>query len=186
MIKEKIYEIKEDGTREEIDVQETVRIIGSDSYSDDTWELVRYTSELRDRNGNFIAIVDFNGNGEGKVRECPHCLEYEIHNKLQPRILKKGEVKPPDYDEFIQCYSCGNVFPVYEAHYESEIKDLLETTDNPFEGNESIFLSVESRATQRRKGKKPRSKRLKTLGHEDPDIAAEQKRHGSDNVHIIQ
>ena len=46
-----------------------------------------------------------------------------IHNKLQPRILKKGEVKPLDYHEFVQCYECGKVFPVYEAHYESEIKD---------------------------------------------------------------
>ena len=113
------------------------------------------------------------------------CLEYEIHNKLQPWILNQGEVKPPDYDEFVECYSCGNIFPVYEAHFESEIKDSLETTDNPFE-NESIFLITDSRKEQRRKGKKPRSKRLKTLGHEDPDIAAEQKRHSSDNVHIIQ
>ena len=36
-----------------------------------------------------------------------------IHNKLQPRILKKGEVKPLDYHEFVQCYECGKVFPVY-------------------------------------------------------------------------
>lgn len=43
---------------------------------------------------------------------------------------------------------------MYEAHFESEIKDSLETTNNPFEGNESIFLSTDSRATQRRKGKK--------------------------------
>jgi hypothetical protein len=35
------------------------------------------------------------------------CLEYQIHNKLQPRILKKGEVKPPDYDMFVQCCECG-------------------------------------------------------------------------------
>ena len=48
--------------------------------------------------------------------------EYQIHNKLQPRILKKGELKPPDYDMFVQCYSCGNIFPIYEAHYESEIR----------------------------------------------------------------
>ena len=98
--------------------------------------------------------------------------------------MKKNEVKPPDYDEFIQCYSCGNIFPVYEAHYESEIKDSLETTDNPFE-NESIFLSTESRATQLRKGKKPRSKRFKTVDYEDLEIRGEIDRHGSDNVRII-
>ena len=85
------------------------------------------------------------------VQKLQKCLEYEIHNKLQPRILKKGEVKPPDYDEFIQCYECGNVFPIHETHFESKIKDSLETTDNPFE-NESILLSTDNRATQRCKG----------------------------------
>ena len=40
-------------------------------------------------------------------------------------------------------------------------------------GNESIFLSTESRKEQRRKGKRPRSKRLKTEEHEDPEIQAE-------------
>lgn len=86
---------------EELDVQETRQIIGHNH--DDNFNLREYTSELRDSNGNFFAFVDFNEHGEGKIRECPHCLEYEIHNKLQPRILKKGEVKPPDYDQFIQC-----------------------------------------------------------------------------------
>lgn len=47
-------------------------------------------------------------------------------------------------------------FPIYETHFESKIKDSVQTIDNPFE-NESIFLGIDSRATQRRKGKKPRS-----------------------------
>ena len=38
--------------------------------------------------------------------------------------------------------------------------------------HQSTFLSTESRATQRRKGKKSRSKRLKTGEHEDPEIQA--------------
>jgi len=44
------------------------------------------------------------------------------------------------------------VFPIHETRFESKLKDSVETTDNPFE-NESVFLSTESRATQRRKGK---------------------------------
>ena len=55
---------------------------------------------------------------------------------------------------------------------EPEIKDSEETIQNPFE-NEFTFLSTESRAKQRRKGKKPRSKRLKTVEHEDAEIQAE-------------
>lgn len=84
--------------REELDVQETRRLIGPNSY-DDNWQLVNYTSELRNND--------------------------------------------------------GNTFPVHQTFTESKIKDSVETTDNPFE-NESIFLSIDSRKEQRRKGKKER------------------------------
>ena len=131
---------------------------------------MNYTSELRDRDGGFFAFVDFNANDVGKIRECPHCLEYEIHNTLKPRILKKGEIKPPDYYQFIQSHECGNVFPIYETHFEPKIKNPVQTTENPFE-NESIFLSTDSRATQRTKGKKRKS-RFKIGEHEDPEIQA--------------
>jgi len=167
---EKIYEIKEDGTREELDVEETRRLISPDSYDDD-YKLVNYTSELRDNNGNFFAFVDFHGD-EGRIRFCPHCKEYGFLHKLGHKIKKKGERPAPDDDQFMSCYQCGNTFGIHETYTESKIKDSLETTDNPFEGNESIFLSTESRAEQRRKGKKPRSKRLKTEQHEDPEIQA--------------
>ena len=107
----------------------------------------------------------------------PYCLERGIHNKLQPRILKKDEPVPADYDQYIKCYSCGNVFPIYQAHIESQIKDSLETVDNPFE-NESIFMSSKKR--------KYKDRRLNSLLDDDPDIAAEQKRHCSDKVRIIR
>ena len=186
---EKFYEDKE-----ELDVEETRRVLGPNSYNDN-WDLVNYTSELRDRKGNFFAFIDFNEN-DGKIRECPHCLEYEIHNKLRPRILKKGEVKPPDYDQFVQCYECGNVFPIYQSYPETEIKDSLETVKDPFENSESVFLSTETRATQRRKRErrdkyrkgmyKYTSKRLQHDEQEDPEIQEEIDRHGPDNVHIIK
>jgi len=161
---EKYYEDKE-----ELDVQETSLIVGPNSYNDN-WDLVNYTSELRDSKGKFFAFVDFNEN-EGKIRECPHCLEYEVHNKLKPRILKKGEVRPPDYDDFVQCWECGNIFPIYQSYPESEIKDSLETVQDPFENSESIFLSTDNRATQRRKGRKHKS-RFKIGEHQDPEIQA--------------
>ena len=174
MTEEKIYEIKEDGTREEIDVQETRRLIGPDSYDDD-YNLVNYTSELRDNNGNFYCFIDFHGD-EGRIKFCPHCLEYGFQCKLGHKIKKKGEPIAPDDDQFMSCYECGRTFPIYETFAESKIKDSLEIVNNPFEGNESIFLSVESRAEQRRKGRKPKSKRLKTQEHEDPEIEREIKK----------
>ena len=42
--------------KEELDVQETRQKIGPNSY-DDNWNLVGYTSELRDRNNNFFALL---------------------------------------------------------------------------------------------------------------------------------
>lgn len=42
-------------------------------------------------------------------------------------------------------------FAIYEADFESEIKDYLQTTDNPLESNESIFLATETRKEQRQK-----------------------------------
>jgi hypothetical protein len=77
------------------------------------------------------------------------CVMYQIHNKLQPRILKKGEVKPPDYDEFVQCYECGNIYPIYQSYPETEIKDSEETVKTPFE-NESVFTSTRKRKRKNR------------------------------------
>jgi hypothetical protein len=48
---------------------------------------------------------------------------------------------------------------------------LAESTYNPFEGNESIFLSTDNRAIQRRKGK--HKSKFKVGEHEDLEIEAE-------------
>lgn len=76
--------------------------------------------------------------------------------------------------------------PIYTAHYESEIKDSLETVTNLFENAESVFLSTDNRTTQRRKRKlrdhrtgvhKYRSKRIDYENKEDPDIQKEINRY---------
>ena len=76
-------------------------------------------------------------------------------------------------EQFLSCYQCGNTFAIHETHFESKIKDSVETTDSPF-NNESTFLSTESRATQRRKNKgKLGSKRFRQEKL-DKDIASEK------------
>jgi hypothetical protein len=87
---------------------------------------------------------------------------------------------------------CGNVFPVYETHYESEIKESLETINNPFENSESVFLSTDNRATERRKRErrdryrkgvhKYTSKRLADDEQEDPEIEAELRKGNTVNI----
>ena len=132
--------------------------------------LVSYTSKLTERQmGRFVNVIDFNGD-EGRIRECPHCFEYGFHYILGPIIKKKGEPRAPNDDQFLSGYECGNTFSIYETHFESKIKDSIETISNAFEGNESIFLSTDNRKTQRRKGKQ--KSRFKIGEHKDPEIQA--------------
>ena len=168
MIKEKHFLTIEDGSEDGLDLEETRY-----PYYDDNLDLVGYTSELRDKNDKFFAFVDFNADDNaGRIRQCPHCEEYGFHNKLGPKIKKKGEPPAPDDEQWLSCYECGNTFPIHETHFESKIKDSVETTDNPF-NNESIFLSTDSRATQRRKGKKRNGRFSYNKEHEDPGIQEE-------------
>ena len=51
---------------EELEVQEIRQIIGPKSY-DDNFNLIGYTSELRDKEGRFYAFVDFNADDIGKM-----------------------------------------------------------------------------------------------------------------------
>lgn len=107
----------------------------------------------------------------------------------------KDEPRAPDDEQFLSCYQCGNTFPIHETHYESEIKDSVETTDNPF-NNEFTFLSTETSATKRRKRElsdsnrrgvhKYRSKRIDYEEKQDADIQKEIDMNGSNNVRIIQ
>lgn len=124
----------------ELDVYES-RILNK-QYSDIDWKLTSYTSELRNKSDDsFYCFIDFNERGEGTIRECPHCLEYEIHNKLGPKIKKKNEPIAPDDENWMQCHSCGEIYPIHETYPESEIKDTLETVTNPFE-EQAIYYIV--------------------------------------------
>lgn len=68
----------------------------------------------------------------------------------------------------LSCYECGNTFLIYATHFESKIKDSVETIGSPFE-NESTFPSTENRATERRKGKK-RESRFSHKEGKDPEL----------------
>ena len=98
------------------------------------------------------------------------------------KIKKHGEKPAPDDDKWLSCYECGNTFPLHETFEESQIKDSVETTDNPFE-NESIFLTTETRKEQWRKGKKAKG-RFSVQEDEDADFQREINK--GNTVRIIQ
>lgn len=145
-----------------------------------------------------VGVVDFYEDDEDeyvgaepdKRRECPHCLEYGVHVKLAGRILKKGEEKPEDYDQWMQCVNgCGNIFPVHEIEKEKLLKVETEqhVTDNPFEAKKSIVLGIPKRSSPAGKKASARKRREKNRAHHpDKEIDREIQQHGEDNVHIIQ
>ena len=51
-------------------------------------------------------------------------------------------------------FECGSVVPVYEIEKEASIKDVVETTDNPFDIGKNSFLGVDSRSARRNMNKK--------------------------------
>ena len=74
MIKEKHYFTLHDSKDDEegTDIEETRY-----SYYDDNLDLAGYSADWKDsKTGRFVAIIDFNADGEGKVRFCEHCESY--------------------------------------------------------------------------------------------------------------
>jgi len=78
-----------------------------------------------------------------------------------------------DHDQWLQCHECGTIVPVYEIEKEATIKDVVETTDNPFDIGTS-FLGIDSRTSVG--GKKVRKKRERQDALDDikdPDLKRE-------------
>lgn len=77
-----------------------------------------------------------------------------------------------DDDQFLSCYECGNTFGIHETHFDSNIRDSVQTISNPFD-NDSTFLSTDNRATQRKKNKCiSRSKRSRQTEKIDADLTS--------------
>jgi len=50
------------------------------------------------------------------------------------------------------CGACGSIYAVYELEKESQITDVVETTDNPFDTGKD-FLGIDNRKSRKRKSK---------------------------------
>jgi MinD superfamily P-loop ATPase len=116
---------------------------------------------------------------------CQMCLKRGYQNRMGGKILMPNEPRPPDYDEWLGCVVCGWLCPIYAAEKEAEIKDSIETQQNPFE-DKLKFVSVPTRTAE--KGRKPRVKRTKKDKdklHDDPDINALMRISGEQNVRVV-
>ena len=82
--------------------------------------------------------------------------------QLRNRIYPDNEPIPVDHDQFRQCHECGTIVPVYEIEKEGSIKDVVETTDNPFDSGK-MFLGIDSRTSIGGKNARKKRERQKAL-----------------------
>jgi hypothetical protein len=113
---------------------------------------------------------------------CPKCSAVGLNIVLGSKILMPQELRPADYENWLQCVRCGFLCPIYEGEKEATIQDTVTTIENPFDNAQGQLLG----AFKKKKATRTRSKRSKkTQHHKDPDINLEIKCYGEDNVKVI-
>jgi hypothetical protein len=90
-----------------------------------------------------------------KIRYCSRCEEgYGLLSKLAPKILGIGESRPADYEHWIQCHNCGQVYSKSETRIEAEIGPIKE----PMTGPKGKVQRVEKKDKRIGRGSNPRLK----------------------------
>jgi Fe-S-cluster-containing hydrogenase component 2 len=114
---------------------------------------------------------------------CPHCEKRGYLVLLGPRILMNNEPRPDDYDQWLECATCGWICPLHEIPAKEEIKNAIETIETPFE-NKTIVQGAHKR--RHKTGKKiNRNINKKIKLSNDLDIQREMDQHGENNVHVV-
>jgi hypothetical protein len=96
------------------------------------------------------------------ISYCPRCKKLNHLSILKERIYLPDQPVPSDNDLWKQCHECGTIVPVYEIEKDSSIKDVIETTDNPFDIGTS-FLGIDSRTSIEGKNARKKRERQKQL-----------------------
>jgi hypothetical protein len=111
-----------------------------------------------------VEIVDFSSDDDNDSIKsyCKHCLSFGFQVPLKNRIYPEGEPIPADHENYLQCHECGLIVPVYEIEKEASIKDVVETSDNPFDIGTS-FLGIDSRTSVGGKNARKKRERQKQL-----------------------
>ena len=112
-----------------------------------------------------MEIVDFSSEefrDDEPKSFCKHCLEYGFKVQLKNRVYPKGEQIPIDHENWKQCHECGLIVPVYELEKEATIKDVIATTENPFDSGKD-FLGIDNRTSVGGKNARKKRERQKQL-----------------------
>lgn len=104
-------------------------------------------------------MVDLSSDDNEQISYCKNCLNYGFRVRLKNRIYPDDLQIPVDHENYLQCYECGTVVPVYEVEKEVTIKDVVETVDNPFD-NGVTFLGIDTRSMGNKRKQKERQQEL--------------------------
>jgi hypothetical protein len=121
---------------------------------------------------SLVEIVDFSEDDNDSIKTCcKNCLKFGFMVQLKNRIYPDNEPILVDHDQWRQCMECGTIVPVYEIEKESSIKEVVETTDSPFDIAKNSFLGVDNRTSIG--GKNVRKKNEMFADINDPDLKRE-------------
>lgn len=93
-----------------------------------------------------------------RIRYCERCESLHVKAILKPRVLMVDEVKPPDFDHWLQCQNCGTVYPKTETKIEPEISTIKEPSD----GKQGRIRAVEGKRRKNKRMSEGRTSRLKS------------------------
>ena len=118
-------------------------------------------------------IIAKEENPELKNPFCPRCLKNGDYNKLKHRIRLDHNMKilpaEPGDDQFLHCWQCGILVPLYDAQMKGVIKPVTEPLDNPNDFNAKRILGTEDLG-----GIKNRYRKLKKRQNKHPDTEVQR------------
>ena len=103
-------------------------------------EISRSRNRRRDKNTRqkTDTFIDFNDNAEGTYF-CKKCRDLNMESELHPRIIRKGEVPPTDYHNWLQCYTCFELYPIYQVRHEHNLTGFREPLNNPLDTDAKFY-----------------------------------------------
>ena len=125
-------------------------------------------------------------NDDSIISYCKHCLEYGFQVRLKNRIYPNNEPVPVDHENYLQCHECGLIVPVYELEKEASIKDVIETSDNPFDVAKNEFLGIERRTSASGKNARKKRERQKQLDDIKDDEVKRELAKGNTLISYIE
>ena len=96
------------------------------------------------------------------------------------------EPKPEDYEMFLECPKCYEVIPLHEIPAKEEIKDAVETIDNPFESGKFTLETVYKRNSPKGKKALAKKRRKKIKLDDDKEIDALLRAYGDNRAKVIK